>query len=213
MRASDLTGLRRQPVQARSRERVAQILSAAGRLLAREGTTALTMRRLAEEAGVPIGSLYQFFEDRSAVMDAVVARHSGSLRVTLDDAIGGGADRSWAEVVDAVFDAQTERLRRNPAYVAVWMARELSQDAQRQDDQDIETIADLLCRLVSTSEQLPVTTDLRRGCRIATQMGDALLQLAFRVDHAGDEETLTEAKRVVRLYVSDLVERLRRADG
>ncbi|MEZ5193543.1 MAG: TetR/AcrR family transcriptional regulator [Nocardioides sp.] len=84
VRANELSGLRRQPVQARSRERVALIVSAASRLLTRDGVAGLTMRRLADEAGVPIGSLYQFFEDRTAVMDAVVAKHGASLRATLD---------------------------------------------------------------------------------------------------------------------------------
>ncbi|MEZ5193542.1 MAG: hypothetical protein R2734_14255 [Nocardioides sp.] len=102
-------------------------------------------------------------------------------------------------------------MRRNPAYVAIWMARELSQNAQHQDDEDIETIADLLCRLLSTKESLAVAPELRSGCRVATQIADALLQLAFRLDPHGDAGTLTEGKRVFRLYLADLVERVRRA--
>ncbi|HEY8547301.1 MAG TPA: TetR family transcriptional regulator, partial [Acidimicrobiales bacterium] len=52
-------GFRRHPQQARSRERVARVLEAADRVLGTEGFGALTVRRLAEEAGVPVGTIYQ----------------------------------------------------------------------------------------------------------------------------------------------------------
>ena len=63
--------LRREPRQARSRARLAQILAAADAILAEEGVEALTIRRIAERAGVPVGTLYQFFPDKGSVVDAV----------------------------------------------------------------------------------------------------------------------------------------------
>lgn len=213
MRATELSGLRRQPVQARSRARVAQILRAASRLLERDGAAALTMRHLSQEAGVPIGSVYQFFEDRSAVIDAIAARHSSGLRPVLDRAAELMGVEPWPQVIDSVFDTQTERLRGNPAYVELWVGRELSQSARRRDDQNLESVADLLCRMISVEEDVPVTPELRSGCRVVTQMGDALLQLAFRQDRTGNDDTLVEAKRVMRLYLTDLVARVRADNG
>lgn len=59
---------RKRPVQARSARLVADILEAAARVLAREGARRFTTVRVAEEAGVSIGSLYQYFPSKEALL-------------------------------------------------------------------------------------------------------------------------------------------------
>jgi AcrR family transcriptional regulator len=59
---------RKQPRQARSRRLVAEILAAAGRILAREGARRFTAARVAEEAGISVGSLYQYFPNKQAIL-------------------------------------------------------------------------------------------------------------------------------------------------
>ena len=60
--------LRKHPVQARSRALVDAVLEAAAQVLAREGAEHLTMTRVAERAGVSVGSLYQYFPNRAALL-------------------------------------------------------------------------------------------------------------------------------------------------
>ena len=59
---------RKHPKQARSRQLVADILTAAGRVLARDGARRFTAARVAEEAGVSVGSLYQYFPNKEAIL-------------------------------------------------------------------------------------------------------------------------------------------------
>ncbi|MGO8656945.1 TetR/AcrR family transcriptional regulator, partial [Rhizobium ruizarguesonis] len=59
---------RKQPKQARSAELVAAILDAAAQVLAREGAQRFTTARVAERAGVSIGSLYQYFPNKAAIL-------------------------------------------------------------------------------------------------------------------------------------------------
>ncbi|OWT73591.1 MULTISPECIES: TetR family transcriptional regulator [unclassified Achromobacter] len=59
---------RKQPKQARSTELVAAILQAAEQVLAEEGATRFTTARVAEKAGVSIGSLYQYFPNKAAIL-------------------------------------------------------------------------------------------------------------------------------------------------
>ncbi|MDE1169335.1 MAG: TetR family transcriptional regulator [Pseudomonas sp.] len=59
---------RKQPRQARSTELVAAILQAAIQVLAKEGATRFTTARVAEKAGVSIGSLYQYFPNKAAIL-------------------------------------------------------------------------------------------------------------------------------------------------
>jgi len=59
---------RKAPLQARSTRLVADILEAAARVLARQGARRFTTVRVAEEAGVSIGSLYQYFPSKEALL-------------------------------------------------------------------------------------------------------------------------------------------------
>lgn len=59
---------RKRPKQARSTELVATILQAAAQVLAREGAQRFTTARVAEKAGVSVGSLYQYFPNKAAIL-------------------------------------------------------------------------------------------------------------------------------------------------
>lgn len=59
---------RKQPRQARSAELVNAILEAAVQVLAREGAPRFTTARVAEKAGVSVGSLYQYFPNKAAIL-------------------------------------------------------------------------------------------------------------------------------------------------
>lgn len=65
---------RRIPSQRRGRDKVELIFEATLRILDREGEPALTTNRIAEVAGVSIGTLYQYFADRRAILDGLVQR-------------------------------------------------------------------------------------------------------------------------------------------
>ncbi len=59
---------RKQPKQARSTELVAAILEAATQVLAKEGAHRFTTARVAEKAGVSVGSVYQYFPNKAAIL-------------------------------------------------------------------------------------------------------------------------------------------------
>lgn len=65
---SSSTSPRKRPVQARSAQLVSDILQAAIRVLEREGAQRFTTIRVAEQAGVSVGSLYQYFPNKQAIL-------------------------------------------------------------------------------------------------------------------------------------------------
>jgi AcrR family transcriptional regulator len=67
-RGSARISSRKQPKQARSTGLVATILEAAAQVLAKEGAHRFTTARVAEKAGVSIGSLYQYFPNKAAIL-------------------------------------------------------------------------------------------------------------------------------------------------
>ena len=65
---------RRQAKQKRALETVDAILEAAARVLAEQGYAAASTSRIADVAGVSIGTLYEYFENRDAVFDVLIDR-------------------------------------------------------------------------------------------------------------------------------------------
>ena len=74
-RRADALRPRKQPLQARSRDTVDVILKAAARLLAAKGYAATTTNHIAEHAGVSIGSLYEYFPNKDALLVALMDDH------------------------------------------------------------------------------------------------------------------------------------------
>lgn len=66
---------RKSPVQARSASTVEAILQATIQVLLKEGKERLTTTRVAERAGVSVGTLYQYFPNKSALLQATLRRH------------------------------------------------------------------------------------------------------------------------------------------
>jgi AcrR family transcriptional regulator len=76
---------RRQPSQARSEQTVRVIFEAVAQVLNEQGEAALTTNRIAERAGVSIGTLYQYFDSKEAIVMAMLARKRERVMRQLDD--------------------------------------------------------------------------------------------------------------------------------
>ena len=80
---------RKRPKQARSTDLVAAILEAAAQVLAKEGAPRFTTARVAERAGVSVGSIYQYFPNKAAILFRLQSDEwrstSDLLRVILED--------------------------------------------------------------------------------------------------------------------------------
>ena len=66
--------MRKTPKQARSRLLVASIIDATAIVIAKHGLTAATTARIAEQAGISIGSLYQYFDSKEDLYEALLER-------------------------------------------------------------------------------------------------------------------------------------------
>ena len=75
--------MRKQPRQARSRATVGAIVEAGARILGDEGWAGFTTNRVADRAGVSIGSLYQYFPVKRALVDAIRQLHLGDCMAAL----------------------------------------------------------------------------------------------------------------------------------
>lgn len=74
-----LTSPRKEASQERSRATVDALLAATARVLVKEGYDRASTNKIAEAAGVSIGSLYQYFPSKEALVAAVIERHMGEM--------------------------------------------------------------------------------------------------------------------------------------
>ena len=115
-------GMRRQPRQARSRKRVKQILETAEQMFISEGYSAVTTNAIAAQAEVPIGSLYQFFPDKEAIVQALAVQYAELLRQRLVDIHSAEASQiDLADYVDHVIEAVEQFFTDYPGYHAIFM--------------------------------------------------------------------------------------------
>src|SRR5476649_313567 len=91
--------LRNEPVQARSTARLTALLDAAAAAIDELGYERLTTAMVAERAGASIGTVYRYFPDRIAVLQALAARNLERLLVGIHAAVRDSHNATWREAV------------------------------------------------------------------------------------------------------------------
>jgi AcrR family transcriptional regulator len=193
--------LRNTPTQARSRERLRRVLDAADELLATDGAEAFTTTRVAEVASVPIGSVYRFFPDKEAIVEALAIRYWSDF----EDLVAGAAEvdelESLPDAGSFVIDTLVAGFRARPGFIALWyggLRTEAVRDATRPTREAIAaSIESILARHWPAAPPAARAT----AARMVVLAGDGMLREAFRRDHHGDEALLEESKLMLHSYL------------
>jgi AcrR family transcriptional regulator len=106
---------RKSPRQARSKVTVEAILTAAAQVLIELGYEGATTGRVAERAGVSIGSLYQYFPNKEALIAALIERHADQIVEIMQRALHDPAKLTLEEGLRAIIHAGTRAHRVHPA--------------------------------------------------------------------------------------------------
>ena len=104
-----LTNPRKHASQERSRATVDALIEATRRLLVREGFDKASTNRIAQEAGVSVGSLYQYYPGKEALVAAVIDRHNRDLmrvvRAALTEVAALPIEKAMRRLVTVAIDA------------------------------------------------------------------------------------------------------------
>jgi AcrR family transcriptional regulator len=192
--------LRRVPVQGRSVARVQRMLDACAELVDEIGYEALTTTLLAERAGVAIGSVYQFFPDKQAIVQALALRNLDAYLQRLGDRFAGQSFDHWWEVVDTGIDEYIAMHREVPGFRTLHFGDVVDVHLLDSERDNNAVIATRLGALLNNHLGAPgPRLDFALG--IAVETANALITLAFRRDPAGDAAVLAEAKALIRGYL------------
>ncbi|MFH8801748.1 TetR family transcriptional regulator [Streptomyces sp. NPDC017936] len=193
------TSLRRAPVQRRSAERLTRILDACADLLDEVGYDALSTRAVAERAGVPIGSVYRFFGNKKQMADALAQRNLERYAERVTERLKGARRGDWRAAMDAVLDEYLAMKRTAPGFSLVDFGNQIPVGARGEPN---HRVADRLTDLLSGYLGREPDEVLRRTFLIAVETADTLVHLAFRMDPAGDEKVIEEARQLLRAYLA-----------
>ena len=198
--AADRPRLRRVPQQSRSRDRVERILDAAASQVVSNGAEAVGTRSIADAAGVPVASLYQYFADRDDILLALVERDIEEMDARVQSALATLPRFTIRAMVTATVAAFVEVYRERPAFVTIYLRGRTNTAIDEFCRAHNRDIARALFDLASDLGLL--VEDARpRHAELAVEMGDRLFQLAFATDMDGDRMVIDEALKVLSAYL------------
>ncbi|MGK5440376.1 TetR/AcrR family transcriptional regulator [Micromonospora sp. URMC 105] len=176
------------------------MLDTCAALLDEVGYDRLTTTLIAERADVAIGSVYQFFPDKRAIVQALIQRNLEAYLQRVMDRCDREGLTHWSEGVDAGIDEYIVMHRTFPGFRALHFGDALSVRHGTEESDSSEIACHLARALierfaVADSERLYVVL------QIAVTAADALIKLAFRRRAEGDEEVLGEARGLAREYL------------
>ena len=182
----------RRPVQDRSRARQEHILGIAAELLTSGGSEHLRMSEVAKQAGISIGSLYQYFPDKAALMHSLAQKHFDASRACIEAAFAEAQDlpalrRAFEQLVDEYF----EICAAEPVVREVWSGLQADPALREIELKESAACGALLAQALARVR--PAGKDLSSAAFLAWHLGEATVRLALGVPKA-------EAKRLLAAY-------------
>lgn len=191
--------MRREPVQRRSAARVAAILDACARLLDDYDYDELTTSKIAEKAGVPIGSLYQYFPDKRAVVQALTLRNLDAFSNEVEEIFAGeGVPTNWRQAVDQVVAGYLRMLDEVPGFGRIRFGDVVDTHLLDPDEDNNAVIADKLAELFVKHYRVAHNAELRLAFRMVIEASDALIKLALRLGDPQRDAVLNTTLSVIR---------------
>ena len=146
---------RKRPVQARSAASVAAILEATIQVLLSVGKQRVTTTRVAARAGVSVGTLYQYFPNKSALLQAVLSRHLDEVAAAVQSVCleqqGGTLEPMARALIDTFLEVKMRDVKTSVTLYSVSSDVDGAQIAQRAGAKSAKAIAAMLA---SASEPL-----------------------------------------------------------
>lgn len=193
---------RRQPQQRRARQTVEAVLDAVVRIMKREGVKAVTTNRVAEVAGVSIGSVYQYFPDKRAIFVALHERHIQQIDRMVESKLFENAESSLDDLIRGMVEAMIDAHAPDPELYELLMT-EVPHRAEGTRDFTVRLHDAFRLAIAWRAGELKSQRDLDTVVFIVTHMVDSLAHGAVlrrppRLSLAAAKE---EAVRAILVYL------------
>jgi AcrR family transcriptional regulator len=195
---NEATAVRREPTQKRSRERVERILGCASTLIEKGGSDAMRMSDVAEMAGISIGSLYQYFPDKGAIIRTLAERYNVAGQVCIAEGLQDVWDReglrkAFGELIDdyyAMFLAE-------PVMRDIWSGTQADKALRDIDLADSRINGAVLAAARARVDPTADRAELETSSFLIMQLGEATMRLAISVERSEGDALVEHYKRMV----------------
>lgn len=201
--------MRRKPQQARSQARVEQILDVAEKLFQDVGYEAATTRAIAAHAEVSVGSLYQFFPDKEAILKALAVRYMQTqYQRFLDLHTGQSITLPLSSYVDRMIDVFDQFYTDYPGSRAIFeqLLDTITWSAiEKIDDFDYQVVTELARFFHSRQSSLPIAK-CEHIALVITKTITELLWLSLSRDQEFRQELVAETKLMILSYLKQYLD-------
>ncbi len=197
------TPIRVEPVQARSAARVGALLDAACQTMHEVGYEQLTTAMVAERAGASIGTVYRYFPDRVAVLQAVAARNLERVTQALRADLAKSAPATVNAALRTALDTLTRFFREEPGFRSLRVGDVLDIRPLAGSRGGNAEIAAVIKDYLHDAHGLRLDSAGRVAIETAVDVVDALLGRAFMHSDRGESTVLSEAHRVSQCIVQE----------
>jgi AcrR family transcriptional regulator len=193
---------RRLPSQDRSRKRVDAILDALAELLVERGFDAINTHHVAERAGVPVGTLYQFFPNKYALVTALSRRYIDRYGEILQDNISlHDAAISDEHLLDRYTEAVARVMFQDQALASVWAVTLATPELRPVQDAGLKMGHSLLMSLLKSRLGHLDESKLETIATTIYRASYAMLYTACQNPDEDKEAALEELKRLQNAYL------------
>lgn len=191
--------LRRKPAQARSRARYEKVLAAARALIAEKGSDALKMSEIAERADVPIGSVYQFFPDKSAIIETLAGLYMEEVRGVLKEGAAAIRDRQSADrELDRLLDGYYAFFLNDPVVRDIWSGTQSDKRLEDMDVEDSRKNGEIFYAALRPLAPRAEWKRLKTSCFLMMQLTGAAVRFAIVLEPQEAARVMAEYKRLLR---------------
>ncbi|NVB80911.1 MAG: TetR/AcrR family transcriptional regulator [Kofleriaceae bacterium] len=203
--AKKRTAPRKQPSQARSQATVDAIVTAAERILEERGLDTLTTARVAEVAGVSVGTLYQYFPSKEAILAVLGERNQTETLQIVERVLAASRSAPLADAIRVVVRALVSYFRtdRGTLQNTLTAARPSAMDAGAFVRMHMQALASVLAsHLQARKEELRVD-DCETAAFLLISAADGVAQALAHtdVDEAKAERVIAEGSDVIVRYL------------
>lgn len=186
---------RRNPTQRRSRERQERILAVATQLIAAKGSDQLKMSEIAERSEISIGSLYQYFPDKSSVIRTLAERYNAESRRCIEEALGAVEDMQGLQAAfSCLLDEYYEFVLSTPAMRDIWSGMQADKQLLELELQESRLAGSMLAAAMLRAHPGADPVRMADAAFLIWHLGEATMRLA--VSSAPEEgRRLVEAFR------------------
>jgi AcrR family transcriptional regulator len=167
------TSGRRKPKQRRALQTVDAVLDAVVRVLKREGFDAVTTNRVAEVAGVSIGSVYQYFPDKRAIFVALHRRHVEQIDLMVKTKLIEHAASPLGDLMNAMIEGMIDAHTADPELYELLLT-EVPHRADGTQDFAVRLHGAFLLAISSRRHELKKDRDPNKLAFVVTHMVESL---------------------------------------